>query len=416
MERDEAYSHIALSAELERSGLDPRDRGLATAIVYGVLTWQRSIDNILTRNLRKGGVARLDPQVRTILRMGALQLRFFDRIPDHAAVDAAVELTKTVGKARAAGLVNAVLRSVASDEEPWWREADLDRKRARYLADRWSLPVWLANRLWQQFNDEAEALAEAFTKSPPVYLRKTSAAEDLENVQPVEGVPGAFVGGDAQDWREGVVEGNWVVQDLGSQLIGHFVEAKAGERVLDACAGLGGKTLHLAETGATVVALDPVESKIEMLRDGATKLGLKVEAHATTLEQFEDTDGFDRVLVDAPCSGLGILRRHAETRWRRSETDIGKLARLQQQLLDQAAGHVRAGGLLVYSVCTFTREETLRQTERFLERHPEFVREPVSSDNLDWAPYLTDDGDLRTMPHLHDADGFYAVRLRRTET
>jgi 16S rRNA (cytosine967-C5)-methyltransferase len=415
IETDEAYSHIALDHALRGSSLDGRDKGLATALVYGVLTWQRALDNILTRHLRKGGTRRLDTPVRTVLRLGAYQLRFLDRVPDHAAVDASVELCKEVGKPRAAGLVNAVLRAVAEDEEPWWREADRDRKRARWLGDKWSLPTWVANRFQQHFGDEAEAVAEAFNTSPPLYLRKPKGADDLEGVEPIEGVPSAFRSADAEVWRDEVIQGNWVVQDLGSQLVGHFAGASAGIDALDACAGLGGKAFQLAEAGASVTAIDPNASKLKLLRSGAESLGFDIAIQQTTLEDFaESTDRtFALVLVDAPCSGLGVMRRHAETRWRREESDIPRLSRIQRKLLDAAAGLVEPGGVLTYSVCTFTREETNRQIERFLADHPEFERVSPPEGPIDWTSFTTSDGDLRTMPHTHNADGFYAARLQR---
>ncbi|MFW5967039.1 MAG: 16S rRNA (cytosine(967)-C(5))-methyltransferase RsmB [Persicimonas sp.] len=429
IEREDAYSHIALDAAMSRSDLDARDRGLATEIVYGTLTWQRAIDSILDEHVRRD-LDSLDVPVLVALRAAVYQMVFLDRIPAHAAVDEAVEIVKGGPSRAAAGLVNAVLRSlVRADDPKWWRDADREKKPVRYLGERYSLPNWIANRLVQYHGvDRAEEMCEAFNRRPPLYLRATGDEDpgDLpDGVTSVEGVPGALRAdslGDAV--RDGLEEGRWVVQDLGSQLVTLYTGPGRGDAVLDACAGLGGKTLHLARLvgdAGRVVAVDPVASKIELLTEGAERLGLaeRIEAHVARLQDYaRDADErFDVVLVDAPCSGLGVLRRHPETRWRRREADIPKLVALQRELIDAAAELVRPGGALAYSVCTFTTEEGPRQVDNFLDRHDNWrlADPPEESRGVEWKTYVDETGRLALNPLEHDSDAFFAAVLQEVK-
>ncbi len=429
IEGEDAYSHIALDAALERSNLDGRDRGLATELVYGTLTWQRALDKVLADFVRQD-LHSLDLPVLVALRVAVYQLVFLDRIPAHAAVDEAVEIVKRGPSRAASGLVNAVLRNIVRkrDAIQWWRDADRERKPARYLGERYSLPNWMANRMVQYWGlERAEALAEAFDQRPTLYLRAVGegAGELPDGVQSVDGVPGAFrAEAMSPAVRDGLEAGKWVVQDLGSQLIGLYAGAKPDMAVLDGCAGLGGKSLHLARLvgpSGHVVALDPSASKIDMLCAAAERaeLDARVSAQVGELQAFatDEEPRFELVLVDAPCSGLGVIRRHPETRWRRSESDIFALVKLQQELLDAAATLVAPGGVLTYGVCTFTSEEGPKQLERFLERHDDFERvgPPTEGEGatVDWTNYVDPDGQLSLNPLDHDTDAFFAARVRR---
>ncbi len=427
IEREDAYSHIALDAAFERSALDGRDRGLATELVYGTLTWQRALDHVLAQFVR-GGLDSLDLPVQVALRVAAYQLLFLDRIPEHAAVDEAVEIVKGGPSRAASGLVNAVLRNIIRkrDEVQWFDERDRDRKPVRYLGERYSLPNWIANRLIQYHGlDRAEQLAEAFNTRPPLYLRAVSdaaAGKMPDGVEPAAGVPGAFRADSmSAAVREGLDEGRWVVQDLGSQLIGLYAGAEPGLAVLDGCAGLGGKSMHLARLvgpSGGVVAIDPAQSKIDMLCAASDSIGVtdRISAKVDRLQAFAQSsdEQFDMVLVDAPCSGLGVIRRHPETRWRRSESDIISVVKLQRELLDAAANLVRPGGVLTYSVCTFTTEEGPKQAASFLERHDEFARLGPPDSEVDWQNYVDEEGQLVLNPLDHDTDAFFAARFERS--
>ena len=414
--REDAYSHIALSYALDKAKLRGPDRGLATRLVYGVLTWKSALDRIIDQFV-KGGLRRLQTEIHDILRLAVYQLVFLERIPDHAAINEAVEQAKRV-QPRAAGLVNGVLRAVARAEDiTWWREQDREKKPAKYLGQRYSLPTWLANRLFQTFGvEQAERVAASFASDSKLWARpRQGFSLGDEHWDAAVGVPGAIaLDGWSDDVRAALEDHSLTIQDLGSQLIGLLTGPVEGSHVLDACAGLGGKSLHFLDRGAaSVTSVEPLRSKLELLRPLADHRLVTREA---TLQEFASGHNgtFDVVLVDAPCTGLGVLRRHPETRWRRTEADIQELAALQRELLEAATNLVAPGGVLVYSVCTFTREEGPKQVELFLERHPEFSLEPVESNEaIDWSEFTNDAGQLVTWPHLHDSDAFFAARLRR---
>lgn len=398
-----AYSHLALDAELERSSLSDRDRGLATHLVYATLTWQRALDTIIHACLLRHT---LDPMTLRILRLGVVQLVFLDRIPEHAAVSESVDLAREHAP-DSASLVNAVLRRVIREKPLWYSPQDQTKKPVRYLANRWSLPNWLANRMEQQLGMErANLWMEAINSPPPIWLRAR-----LKTPEGLEPHPcGAYRADTLTPHMKGLLAGDWVVQDLAAQFVGMLVDVRKDDTVWDACAGLGGKALHLLDLGAKVTASDPNASKLHLLRNmhggqNITVLEGKAEELAPQLGEF------DAVLLDAPCSSLGVLRRHPETRWTRTESAITSLEKVQKELLDTAAPHVKLGGHLVYSVCTFTREETTKQVENFLKRHPNFELvdppESLKGYGVVQGSYLVTD------PHIHDCDAFFAARLRR---
>ncbi|MFU8802797.1 MAG: 16S rRNA (cytosine(967)-C(5))-methyltransferase RsmB [Bradymonadaceae bacterium] len=432
VEEDGAYSHIALAAALVASNLDERDRGLATELVYGTLAHQRTIDTVLGPFLKRP-LDRLDTPVRLALRLALYQLIYLDRIPAHAIVDEAVTMTKEEVGRGASGFVNGVLRTMLRRRKEWkpFEPADRARRPERYLGQRYSLPDWIAQRLVHlEGLERAEALAESFNRRPPLYLRALRPDESVlpEGIEMVPHIPGALrAAGFSDAVRKGLEEFRWVVQDLGSQLIAHYTEPPTkghGELtyILDGCAGLGGKTLHLAtatDESTLIDAVEPMATKLGMLEDvlSHTPHRDRVTLHVATLQDFLATRDtlYDRVLIDAPCTGLGVLRRHPETRWRRTQADIDSLVELQRELLDAAAKRVRPGGVLVYSVCTFIAEEGPGQISQFLNKHANFQRWKPTSSPLDWSPYTDKSGDLRLTPLDHDSDAFYAARLVRSQ-
>lgn len=422
IEQDDAYSHIALSNQLATSALDARDRALATELVYGTLARQRSIDTVLSRFVSRK-LESLDRPVRLNLRMATYQLLYLDRIPAHALVNDAVKLVKRACGQRTAGFANAVLRNMLRSKEKWqpFDERDRSANPARYLGLKYSLPDWIARRLLARHGlERAEALAEAFAGRPPLYLRRLQPVDTLpEGVSPLEAPPGALKAESSSPELRSLLEAHALtIQDLGSQLIAHYCGASPGMRALDACCGLGGKSLLLAQQlgpGDTLVACDPLPTKLEMLANTLADLRVDptVVLREATLQDLPATDGnFDLILVDAPCSGLGVIRRHPETRWRRSPADVDALVRVQSELLDHAVSRLNPGATLVYSVCTFTREEGPEQIERLLERHPRLERAPLPESDFDWAPFVNELSELDLNPRDHDCDAFFAARLR----
>jgi len=434
-----AYASLALAGELGKARLDEADRALATELVHGVLKRRTRLDRALAACAqREGSLERLDGVTRNALRLAAHQLLFL-RVPAHAAVDDAVGAIKRLRGPRLAGFANALLRRLAREGEPALPPAPGDGDRAalvEHLALVESTPRWIVEAALEPLGPaELPSLLAAWNAPPPLWLRANTlrTAPDTLRTALVDelaarGRPGARVTASPRIPEALAVErggdlfssplyarGDFLAQDLGAQVVAHLVDPRPGERLLDACAGVGGKSTHLAALAggrATVDAADRSARKLELCADHAHRLGVAVRTIEADL-----TDGraplapaYDRVLLDAPCSGLGVLRRHPELKWRRAPDELPALASLQAKLLAALAPRVRPGGLLVYSVCTFTAVEGPGQVAAFLAGHPEFAVEPAP-DPL--APFAAADGAVRTWPHRDDADAFYAVRLRR---
>ncbi|HXV22156.1 MAG TPA: 16S rRNA (cytosine(967)-C(5))-methyltransferase RsmB [Desulfuromonadales bacterium] len=430
-----AFSDLALDAVLVREReMDPRDRGLLTELVYGVLRQRGPLDFVLARFCSQP-LAKVEPKVLNLLRLGAYQLLFLDRVPAPAAVDETVEAARRAGLARATGFINGILRSLlrARDGKAL---PDPAGDPLSYLEHALSLPGWLASRwLAELGREEAFALADALRQPAPFALRVNTLRTDREafleglartgfEAVPTSFAPeGVIVAGRGAKRLPGADEGWFQVQDEASMLIPHLLAPLAGERILDACAAPGGKTTEIAaltEGRARILALDIHPKRVALIAAGARRLhssGIETRCwDLTAPPEFLPPGSFDRVLVDAPCSGLGVLRRNPEIRWRRTEAEIRQMATLQQTILRNVAGLVRPGGVLLYSLCTLTPEETEGVVAAFLDGHPEFVREDLRTIFPEWLELFDDQGALRTFPHRHGGmDAFFAVRFRKNQ-
>jgi 16S rRNA (cytosine967-C5)-methyltransferase len=431
------WSDEALGEALERSPLATADRALATRLVYGTLAWQRTLDHSIASYSARP-IAKLDAEVVVALRLGLFQMGFLDRVPDHAAVATSVDLVAERASS-AKGFVNALLRRAQREglaPPPHSPETS-------YLGIALSHPDWLV-RMWceELGREETDALLEADNQAAPTCYRALgdrarlvdALREDGFDAVEAEYAKSAF-------YVAGPVLGidGAVVQGEASQLVVEMLDPQPGETVLDACAAPGGKTAAIAGrvvsgellagdvrdlradapvAGArgNVVACDPSPRAAERLRAAISSAGLRdaVTFHGCRAEKLPpDADAFDRVLVDAPCSGLGTLRQHPEIRWRRTPDDLEDLAGRQRSILDAVAPRVKPGGTLVYSTCTIARTENDDVVTAFLSAHPGFERVPRDALPASLRPLCDDDGTLRTFPHRHDIDGFFAVRLRR---
>lgn len=429
IERTRAYADLALHGALARSDLPAPDRALATELVYGTLRWRGSLDYRLSQVLDRD-LAKLEPVVVSILRTAAYQITR-TRIPVSAAVDQAVRCARAAGASRAAGLVNAVLRRLAEAQDTTvWPDPATDP--VGHLTHALSMPGWIAERWVEIFGPgEAAALAAASNEVPPRTVRANRARNDrdalLEALRPHHpGVRHCTLAPDGlvldQRGHPGsdplFLEGAYTVQDEASQLVVALLDPQPGERVLDACAAPGAKTTAIAErVGADgrVVALDRHPRRLGLVRRDARRLGLStIETHERDASRpLGDLGAFDRVLVDAPCSGLGTLRRNPDARWRIQPKDVGRLARAQLAILRQAAAVVVPGGTLVYSTCTVLPEENEAVIDAFLAVEPEFRRVRRDEVPASVQPVIGADDALHTLPHRHEADGFFAARLER---
>jgi 16S rRNA (cytosine967-C5)-methyltransferase len=426
VERDRAYADLALEAELGRRRLAPRDAALATELVYGTLRWQRYLDWILAPHSKRR-LDRLDTRVRLLLRMTAYQVVFLERIPTWAAVNDAVALAR--GAAGVAEFVNAVLRAFARRGVPE-REPVPPADPLEALATRQSLPTWLAARWVARYGlPEATALMTAFNERPPLTLRantlRTSrealatrlAAEEGQPSRPTRYAPEGLAvehGGSPGAWRA-FAEGAFAVQDEASMLVARLLAPRPGQTVADVCAAPGTKTTHLAqlmENRGRLLAFDPQPRRLARAREAATRLGISIvetlDGSAQALAP-RFAGACDGVLVDAPCSNLGVLRRNPDVKWRRRPADVGAAARRQRDILEAAASLAKPGGALVYATCSLEPEENEAIARAFLEGHLDFAVDPPP----DFPLPLDGDGVLRCLPHRHGTDGFTAVRFRR---
>lgn len=426
-----AFADAALGDALRAVRLAPRDRALATRLVYGTLAWQGQLDRAIVQGDRDP--AKLDVAVRALLRLALFQLVHLERVPDFAAVNTAVELSKEIKRGAVSGLVNALLRRFLRDgkrtESPP-READV----AAYLAAAWSHPPWLVSRWLNELGgDETAALLEANNGAAPTVVRVNRRRADADKVMAAlsgRGVgvrrgsyaPDAIIieAGDDPMVLPRYRDGWFALQGEASQLIVTMLDPLPGMRVLDVCAAPGGKAAAAAErvgTGGRVVALDRNGAGLRLARRSAARLGLDnlfVVRADSCQAPLAAAWCAERVLVDAPCSGLGTLRQHPEIRWRRSAEDIEHLSALQRELLQQGASRVALGGLLVYSTCTISTAENDAVVADFLAANANFsVDDPRPSLSPAAQQLVGADHCLRTFPHRHGLDGFFAVRLKR---
>jgi 16S rRNA (cytosine967-C5)-methyltransferase len=415
---------------------DHRDQALAAGIAAGTLRWMGALDALLEAFGRRP-VSRLDAEVLDVLRLGAFQLLHLDRVPARAVIDDGVDLVRELRKSSASGFVNAVLRRIDRERAALplpGRPADGTGAAALdYLSVTLSHPRWLAERRLRSLGFEAAEAWARFDNSPaPVTLRvntlKTTrealvtalAAHDV-TVEAARFSPEGLVVVSGQPMASTLFEQGWFfVQDEASQLVALATGARPGERVLDACASPGGKAVAMAaamhDRGA-IVAGDLRGRRVRLLRETVLRSGAR-SVHVARLDAatLPFDAPFDLVLLDAPCSGLGTIRRDPEIRWRRTEADLAVLAAAQRVLLESAARTVKPGGRLVYATCSSEPEENEAVVESFLAAHAGFAVGPVELRGpapTGSAPLVTPDGYLRTRPDLHQLEGFFAAVLHR---
>ncbi len=428
-----AYADVALHRSLAQVSLPVQERALATELVYGVVRRQRTLDALIT-HLGTRPAAKQPPLLRVILQLGLYQLRYLTAIPAAAAVNTSVDLARANGLGQLSKVVNGVLRqydrlaTAGSDPLP------LPDDGATALGIGHSYPDWLAN-LWLQSLDygEADQLAQWFNQAPTIDLRVNRQQTTVEAVQAafdqvnlraerLDGLPWALRLRQPPGMLTelpGYHEGWWSVQDASAQLVSQVLAPHPGETVLDVCAAPGGKTTHLAEMmgdSGTVWACDRTPSRLKKVTVNSDRLRLtSVRTHlgdSTELAQFHGLA--DRVLVDAPCSGLGTLHRHADARWRQTPESIQTLVPLQRALLAEAARCTRPGGVLVYATCTLHSAENEVVIQDFLAGQPAWQVQRLEPD-LSLGVQAEPEGWIKVWPHRHQMDGFFIAKLRRCQ-
>ena len=416
---------------------DERDRALAAEIVTGTLRWLRNLDH-LVEHFAARPIAKIDSDVLHILRLSLYQLLHLDRVPASAVVDDAVDLARQAKKASATGFVNAVLRSMQRKRQhlplPPRPETGAPRDAAlAYLGITHSHPEWLVARWFDRYGFTATERWVRFNNdTPPMTLRVNTLHSRREEVatalraldvetEPTRHAPDGLVVTAGNPLRSSAVGGSFLIQDEASQLVSLAVAAQPGERVLDLCASPGGKTVALASDmrdSGIIVACDVRPRRLSLLRDTVRASGA---SHVQIVHVPSDGDlpfgsRFDRVLVDAPCSGLGTLRRDPDIRWRRHEGDFPALASAQLALLERAASLVRTGGRLVYATCSSEPDENEAVVDDFMAGHPEFeLLDLRAAGGPQFSGLLNERGMLQTLPFAHGLEAFFAAALLRTK-
>jgi 16S rRNA (cytosine967-C5)-methyltransferase len=397
--REQAWADRAFRAEADRAGLDPRERAFAQALAYGAVQRVRTLDHVLEA-LSSRPLDQVQPDVRDALRLGALQVVWLDGVPDRAAVDQTVELVKDAAP-RAGGFANAVMRRAGREARDL--VAALPDGTPEEAALRHSHPDWLARMWWEQLGpDETRALMARDNEPAESAIRvntlRTTRDELRERIgtatTTVDDLPEALVLEEPFDAHgsELFEEGLLMPQSRGSMLVARTLEPQPGERVLDLAAAPGAKSTHLAalmENQGEVVAVELNSKRADELRANAARLGATIVAVRTQdAREPVDPGGFDRILLDAPCSDLGTLQSRPDARWRKTPDTIRELAALQAELLDAAFVQLKPGGTLVYSTCTISPAE-----------------QPAP------PPNARADEPIQLLPHRHGTDGFYIARF-----
>jgi len=395
---DDAYADRAFRAAADAARLDERDRGFAMQLAYGTVQRARTLDHAI-ETLGRRPVRKLDPPVLASLRLGAYQLAFMDGVPPHAAANESVELVRAAGLERAVAFTNAVMRRLAEGIGELLES--LPETTPDEAALRHSYPDWIAETFWRELGPGgALALMAAQNQPPPTVVRVTARGAGLPGERDVEIPTALTVNRIPSEW---IAQGLAWPQSRGSQLAALAVGAQPGERILDLCAAPGGKAMQLAEIAGEVVAVELHEGRARELEDTAARFGLANlrVVNADALELDPALTGFDRVLVDAPCSGLGVLASRPDLRWRAEP-----LPDLQRHLLSVAAERVRPGGTVTYSVCTITRAET--------EDVVDAAGLPLDDLGAEWPAFRHPRRPeaLLTLPQVHRTSGFFTARMR----
>ena len=424
---DGAYSNHALSEQIEKNELTVQDKNFMTELVYGTLQHEQLLNFYVTPFFN----GKVKAWVRILIQMTLYQMLFLDSVPEHAAISEAVKIAKKRGGQFNGKLVNAILREMTRTPLP---SLDTIKDEAERLAVETSHPLWLI-KLWsKQFGwEKTIQMARANNERVNVTIRVNGVRgtrEELKQKLESEGITCEY--GNLSEDALVILKGNVIktkafeqgwfyVQDESSMLVARALKPKHHSKVLDTCSAPGGKTTHVAElmrqTG-TVYAHDVYEHKIKLIEDNVKRLGLtNVVAtlqDATTLNERYESDSFDAVLVDAPCSGLGILRRHPEVKITKQPSDLDEIMMIQKKILNTVAPLVKVGGTLVYSTCTVNRKENDKMVEQFLAQHPEYELDPTLVNRLPEVLHeQTKKGMVQLFPGDYQTDGFFIACLKR---
>lgn len=428
VEKNQSYSNLLLNNLINKHQLSSADSGLLTEITYGTIQRKMTLDYFLKSYIKNP--KKTQSWVINLLRISVYQMVYLDKVPDHAILFEAVEIAKKRGHKGITSMVNGVLRNIQRNGVDSFEDIADEHER---LAIETSHPLWLVKRWTEQFGfEKTKEMCEMNVTAPlqtaRVNVKKISRSEVVSilreegyDVEASEIVPEAIIcyrGNLAHS--ESYKLGYLSIQDESSMLVAHALGASENDAILDCCAAPGGKTTHIAEglTTGQVYALDLHEHKVKLIKDQAERLGLKnvktQVADSRNVQELFNKEGFDRILVDAPCSGLGVIRRKPDVKYTKTKDDIIKLSSIQQKLLEAAAPLLKPGGRLVYSTCTVDRDENDRVAAAFLASHPEFESDASLIERMpeEVVPFVKGNM-LQVFPQHFESDGFFIASFRK---
>lgn len=427
IDRTDAYMDKLLEIEIKNSELEGPDKALLFEIVHGVIRWLGRIDWILN-GFYKGQFSKCIPNVKNAMRVALYQILWLDKIPDYAAVNEAVDFVKKLQGQKPADLTNAVLRNIIRSKNGI-RYANPKEDLITYLSAYYSHPVWLVKRWVNRFGREfTEQLMTANNNKPVLTLRvnhlKTN-KEELQNLLEKVNLkynPKLYLENfvtldnltNIADW-EYFSKGYFAIQDESTGFSTRLLDAKPGMRVLDMCAAPGGKTADLADqmnNEGEIVAIDRYEARMKILKANLDRLGVdNVSAVVINAHDYQDENGFDKILLDAPCSGLGTLTKKPDIKWKKEIIDLHKITKIQMELLEKAASLVKVGGHIVYSTCTIEPDENYEIVSKFIFSNPNFKLVPAK--DIFEEKFLDANGCVQMFPHIHNTDGAFAAKIER---
>lgn len=427
VDRTDAYLDKLLEIELKNSNLSGIDKALLFEIVHGVMRWMGRLDWILN-GFYKGQFSKCVPNVKNALRVALYQILFLDKVPDYAAVNEAVEFVKKLQGQKYADLANAVLRNIIRSKESI-RYPNPDEDLVAYLSAYYSHPTWMVKRWLKRFGrEETEKLLIANNSKPVMALRVNNIVTNKEELKSLlDSVELKYTESkilpefirlnnltNITDW-EYFQKGYFSVQDESTGLPVKLLDVKPGMRVLDLCSAPGGKTAFIADlmnNQGEIIALDRFDSRLKILEKNLSRLKVtNVKTIPIDALEYNDEIGFDRVLIDAPCSGLGTLTKKPDLKWKKDLGDIRKIVNIQYDLLKKGASMLKIGGALVYSTCTIEPEENIEIIKRFISENTNFKL--VDASEMFSKELVDENGCIQTYPHIHGVDGSFAAKLIR---
>lgn len=422
----------ALDRFIKEKKIKEPDKSLLYELVYGTIRWRNKLDYIINQFIPLKKIRKFQPEIVEIIRLGLYQLFFMENIPDYAAVNESVILAKKYGNIGASGLVNAILRRIVREKNniKYLNEKDDPIK---YISVNYSHPEWMVERWVKRYGfEETIKLCNANNLRPPIYIRTNTLRTDREKLlkclndegikarespnlnESIEIVSLTIPIYELLSYKLGLFQ----VQDEGAMLISHILDPKPGEVIMDGCSAPGGKTTHIAElmqNRGKIFAIDINARRLDLLKDNCMRLGITiVETIESDSSKVSICEPADRVIVDVPCTGLGVLRRRVESRWRKTVKHIHTLTELQYKILENSASCLKPKGVIVYCTCTIEPEENEQVIDKFIKAHPNFKIqsvEPFIPAQLRDKNIVTPEGFMRSFPHLHNMDGFFAARM-----